>query len=1406
MFQKRLNMLIAILTLPLILLFLNVSQTLANTVAFSGGELLGKPTDTSITINIVPDNAIQYYYEYGTTSGVYTGETSPVDAAADQPHETVIDGLSSNTCYYYRMVYDGDGSVTDGDFETRDEHQFCTQGAKGESFVFTVTSDSHAQYNTQYQQAMINVESDNPDFHLDLGDTFMPDGDANQAAVDTDYMAQRSTLYMGRIGPSVPIFLTPGNHEDKEGWNLDDTPFSIGVGSIQARKAYFPTPTNEGFYSGNTDPLAAIDDVTYGDDLREDYYAWTWGDALFVVIDVFQYTMDLPYTPIAGEGSDDPVTGDQWSWTLGETQYNWLKQTLENSNARYKFVFSHNMVGGIPDNSVSGGAGYVRGGAEAAKYFEWGGYNADGTTWAFDTERPGWGVDTEHPNGTPIHQLFIENGVSAYFHGHDHQYVYETRDGIVYQEVPSPSMTASAGFGGIYAEGTYSEYSTVEMLGNSGHLRISVDPTVATVEYVSSGGISTSGTVNYTYEIEPNEVVDVPGTVVVDGDVSTGTADDVSTISFTHTTGTGDNRLMLVGVSWNTYNAVSDITSATFTPAGGEAVPLTRVILQPYSSNYRFAAIYGLVGPASGETGIIEVNFSGSVNYGIVAGAVNFAGVDQVDPYGPIGGASDSSLTPVIPLSDLNGDELVFDAVFYGGQSPVPALTVDVSQTELWNTTVANTRGTASLEQATSSSISMDWSTETSGIWVSTAVALNPAPAGTTYDLTMASDGHGTTDPEIGVHTYAENAVVAINATASTGYVFDSWTGDADCADGSVTMTADKTCTATFVEAPPTGDVTVDGAVSTGTADGTNTLSFAHTTGTGVNRLLLVGVTANSYNSAQTISSVTFSYGSTTETLNLVGQIENEEGRLAAIYGFFTPPNGQSGTVTVTFSSTVNYGIVGGAVNFAGVDPTTPLGTFASATGQSVTPSVELTGLTGDEVVFDTVFLGGATIPTSTVGADQDELWNTSVDRTGGVASIEAAASDTVTMSWTAGSSVYWSSAAVPINPAPLGDTFELTMASDGNGTTIPAIGTHIYAENAVVAISATPSSGYEFYAWLGDSDCEDGSVTMDEDKTCTATFVELPPTAEVTVDGAASSGTADDVDSLSFTHTTGTGDDRLMLVGISWNSGTTARTISSVTFTPDGETALTLDEVITEAAASSTAPRNSAIYSLLGPDSGVEGEVTVTFSGAVSNGIVAGAVNFAGVDQDDPLGEPDGATASSSSAPTVTLTGLNGDELVFDNLFQGGSADTQTVTPGADQTEQWNAFIGNTRAAASVEQAAGDSVTMSWTAASTSVWVIAAVPINPAPLQASVLGDVTGDGLINSTDALIILSCDANLDTSEYCPCNCGDVNEDTFVNSTDALIILSYDAGLTVTYPIGEAGCPSNVNLCPGCVPDEP
>ena len=67
-------------------------------------------------------------------------------------------------------------------------------------------------------------------------------------------------------------------------------------------------------------------------------------------------------------------------------------------------------------------------------------------------------------------------------------------------------------------------------------------------------------------------------------------------------------------------------------------------------------------------------------------------------------------------------------------------------------------------------------------------------------------------------------------------------------------------------------------------------------------------------------------------------------------------------------------------------------------------------------------------------------------------------------------------------------------------------------------------------------------------------------------------------------------------------------------------------------------------------------------------------------------------------------------------------------------------------------------------------------------------LGDVNSDGAVNSTDALIVLSADADLDTSEFCPMNYGDTNADGLVNSTDALIILSYDVHFTVPFPVGQ------------------
>ena len=80
-----------------------------------------------------------------------------------------------------------------------------------------------------------------------------------------------------------------------------------------------------------------------------------------------------------------------------------------------------------------------------------------------------------------------------------------------------------------------------------------------------------------------------------------------------------------------------------------------------------------------------------------------------------------------------------------------------------------------------------------------------------TLTLTKADNGAGTvTSSPVGINCGADceepydiGTVVTLNATPVTGSTFAGWSGDADCSDGKVTMTASKTCTATFTLLPP---------------------------------------------------------------------------------------------------------------------------------------------------------------------------------------------------------------------------------------------------------------------------------------------------------------------------------------------------------------------------------------------------------------------------------------------------------------------------------------------------------------------------------------------------------------------------------------------------------------------------
>jgi hypothetical protein len=467
-------------------------------------ELVGRPTDHSISVKASFDASVEAYVEYGTSSGSYPNATSP-EEFDDGNIELVVSGLTRDTAYFYRLRYRPAGST--GTFTQGVEYGFRTQRTRDETFTFDVQSDSHQGYaafynGTLYDITLANVHADSPDFLFDLGDTVSTDDPVEtQTSVRQKYLNQRTSL--DAVGHTSPVFLVLGNHENEEAWNLDD--FGANVGSslpvlgANGRKRYFLNPTPDDFYSGNADPLAAID----GDHLRGDYYAFEWGSALFVAIDPFWYTQRKPYAGALGGEKDDEVVGDRWDWTLGKTQYDWLAQTLAQSNAPFKFVFAHHPTGGTSD--------YVRGGVSGAKYCEWGGYDVDGTTWAFDTHRPGWPM--------PVHDLLSEQGVTVFFHGHDHVFAKEELDGIVYQECPHAANAS-------YDEGFSTnavDYANADMVDNSGHLRVTVSPTLVRVEYVRAflPGDGPNASVAYSYTISPCAAAKSDGRACDDGDTCT---------------------------------------------------------------------------------------------------------------------------------------------------------------------------------------------------------------------------------------------------------------------------------------------------------------------------------------------------------------------------------------------------------------------------------------------------------------------------------------------------------------------------------------------------------------------------------------------------------------------------------------------------------------------------------------------------------------------------------------------------------------------------------------------------------------------------------------------------------------------------------------------------------------------
>lgn len=427
--------------------------------------VLGRPTKDSITASVLAYADREGLIRYGTQAGEEAAKTAVFPLKSGEPAEIAISGLQPDTQYFYRLnTREGSGA-----WSAEPEHSFRTQRPPGKTFTFTVQADPHLDSNVDpalLERSLQNCLNDRPDFLIDLGDTFMTDKYRGVRTLQTKhYLAQR--YYFGIIGHSAPVFLVLGNHDGETGSRrrLDET-----VWANSMRTKYFPNPIPDGFYTGND-----VKHPTLG--LLEDYYAWEWGDALFIALDPFWFS--------------DERKGDNWSRTLGAPQYQWLKRTLDGSKAKFKFVFLHHLVGGATPEG--------RGGSEAAPFYEWGGKNQDGTD-GFQAHREGWPM--------PIHQLLVKNRVDVVFHGHDHIFAKQDLDGVVYQEVPQPGNPERNGREQMPRSAAEYGYLNGKILAGPGYMRITVGPEKFTVDLVRSylpgqkNAERKNGQVSFSYDIK----------------------------------------------------------------------------------------------------------------------------------------------------------------------------------------------------------------------------------------------------------------------------------------------------------------------------------------------------------------------------------------------------------------------------------------------------------------------------------------------------------------------------------------------------------------------------------------------------------------------------------------------------------------------------------------------------------------------------------------------------------------------------------------------------------------------------------------------------------------------------------------------------------------------------------------
>jgi len=372
------------------------------------------------------------------------------------------------------------------------------------------------------------------------------------------------------------------------------------------------------------------------------------------------------------------------------------------------------------------------------------------------------------------------------------------------------------------------------------------------------------------------------------------------------------------------------------------------------------------------------------------------------------------------------------------------------------------------------------------------------------FTLGVALDGSGSVTQNPNLATYPYGTVVQLTATASSGWVFGSWTGDLSGTQNpkTITMTGNKSVTAHFTQAQYTLLITIQGSgtvtkvpdqasytygqVVQLTASPASGWMFNHWAGDLTGSTTPASVTMNGNRAVTANFTITSGY---TLAITIQGS-----GTVTKVPDLTSYTYGQVVTLTANPST-------GWVFNHWGGD----------LTGSASPTTITMNGNRAVTVNFTAIhYTLSLTIQGSgTVTRAPDQSWYTY----GQVVQLTASpAAGWVFNHWAGDLTGSTTPASVTMNgnravtanfTITSGYTLAITVQGSGTVTKVPDLTSYTYGQ--VVTLTANPSTGWVFNHWGGDltGSASPTTITMNGNRAVTVNFTAIHYTLSLTIQGS---------------------------------------------------------------------------------------------------------------------------------------------------------------------------------------------------------------------------------------------------------------------------------------------------------------